>query len=529
MAVLGGLGTLYAQTPPPEKGDTRREGDTETVPAFRSQVHIDVNETVSVSDSLRVAPSASISLTETVGVVDTPNVDTPDFLPPISITVTEAVGVTGAILGPASAESGQATPVPAAEGAPTTDTEAAPAAAPAHVSMAEGLIAGFCAMAQWRVGQILAVYDVKAKAQKEAQDLANDLRFSLTFDFPDMGAIRQGVQDAADDVCSAADPGAAKAAMTALKDVQDANRVTFQDNKNVIQLAMEAAKAAMKAQIKLEMQPAVDLAKAAMQQDVQNERRAILAAKPKDPDSTAPPSLTSADQQQIDNFIATRKAALQADLQAQASKLGGKDRERMQDIGALFTQQKTDIETLVAANQAASAAMIADFKDGQKQAILDFIDAKITQLRDRLASREGSDGQNMFLAAIDQARVDLETAIDSAFANDDSSGVKTAMDAFWATWAQSTCDTAGPGLETTSSQVQTVLGTLAEIETPTLLTNAAQTAFTSLQTQVGLAQQTCQNLADVNLKALNTALQDVRTAATEARTALEALQAEGGG
>ena len=120
--------------------------------------------------------------------------------------------------------------------------------------MSEGLTEGFCAMAQWRAGQVLSIYDVMAQAQKQARDLAAGLSVTLTLDFPDMGPLRQNVQSAADAVCSAADSQAAKAAMTGLKTAQDANRVTLQGNKNVVQPAMESAKAAMQAQIKLEMQ-----------------------------------------------------------------------------------------------------------------------------------------------------------------------------------------------------------------------------------------------------------------------------------
>ena len=215
LAVLGGSGTLYAQLPPPKKDDT------ETAPAFASQVPVNVNETVSVSDSPRIVPSASITLTETVGVADTPTIGAPDVLPPVSIVVTETVGVTDATGETPSAGSAQATPVPAtqatpapaAQGAPRTDTGTAPAIALPTVSMAEGLTEGFCAMAQWRAGQVLSVYDVMAQAQKQARDLAAGLSVTLTLDFADMGPLRQNVQSAADAVCSAADSQAAKAAI----------------------------------------------------------------------------------------------------------------------------------------------------------------------------------------------------------------------------------------------------------------------------------------------------------------------------
>lgn len=532
LAVLGGLGTIYAQTPPPVELDV-----TGTVKALLPPVEIDVNETVSVGDSPRVVPPASITITETVGVIDTPNV-----VPPVSIIVAEVVGVSDATGESATAESVQPTPVPLVvattaqlatatpaplEGAaPAPSAEGAPATAPATVSMSAGLSEGFCSIAQWRAGQVLSIYDVMAQTQKRARELADGLSFSLTLDFPDMESLRLSVRSAADAVCSAADPEAAKAALKKLKAVQDANGGTLKGVRDVVQSAMEGAKVTLKAQIKSQMPPLVDEARERMRQEVKNERRSLMAGKTRDPDTDEAPTLTPEEEQQLQDFIARRKEELQAELKAQAARLGEADREQMKAIGELFKDQKNKVQDLADAGKAELDALIQDMKKGQQQVILTAIDAKIKRLTERLESRPAGETQELFLAAIDQARQPLETALAKAFEGKDPQRVQAAMDVFWTSWARATCSTVEPSLQALFDQAQKILEILAGVERPTAVMDAAQEAFTNLLNQVRLAQQTCQNPGGETLKALTTALQETRAAASVARKALEELKAE---
>ena len=81
----------------------------------------------------------------------------------------------------------------------------------------------FCAIGQWQTTSLLTTYDVMARTQQQAQDLAGGLSVVLTLEFLDMETLRQRVLDAQDAVCSSANPEEARAALKDLRTVKESN------------------------------------------------------------------------------------------------------------------------------------------------------------------------------------------------------------------------------------------------------------------------------------------------------------------
>ena len=92
-----------------------------------------------------------------------------------------------------------------------------------------------------------------AETQQQALDLAGGLSVVLAFEFPDIDDLRQPLLDAENSMCSSTDPKQAKAALRDLKAVKDRNAEEFKVQRDIIRPAMEAAKAALKEQVKAQM------------------------------------------------------------------------------------------------------------------------------------------------------------------------------------------------------------------------------------------------------------------------------------
>ena len=215
--------------------------------------------------------------------------------------------------------------------------------------------------------------------------------------------------------------------------------------------------------------------------------------------------------------------ALQAELKAKASELGGPDRDLMNAIGQLFRGQKAEIGALVEANKADKDNFLAQVRERQKAAILGKVDERIEKARERF---EGEEGGESFLTTIAAGRLALDSAVTQAMADREQGAIRVAMEAFWTVWAEATCSNVIGKFRDLSDKSATVLDNLQGAEELAEPLQVAFDAFTALQTSLQTVDQICQQPNAEALKLLRTALEEVQATAPAAKEALEILKAK---
>jgi len=381
----------------------------------------------------------------------------------------------------------------------------------------------FCTIAQWQTANLLTTYDVMVRTQQQAQDLAGDLSVVLTFEFLDIEALRQRMLDAQNAVCSSANPGEAKAALKDLKAIKESNSEELKGQRDIFQPAIEAAKAGLKEQVKAQMGPIVDEAKARTKQDVGAERRRLLSEQSGELEEGERPSLTAEQEQLLETFKESLKVELQSELKAKASELAGPDRDLLNAVGQLFKGQKNEISALVEAYKADKDNFLAQVREQQKAAILRNVDERIEKARQRF---EGEGGGESFLATITAARLALDSAVTQALAGREPGAVRTAIEAFWTAWAEATCSNVTEKFRNLSDKSATVLDNLQGADVLTVRMQTALDAFTALQDSLQTVDQICQQLNADTLKLLRTVFEEVQAAAPAAKKALEVLKTQ---
>lgn len=242
-------------------------------------------------------------------------------------------------------------------------------------------------------------------------------------------------------------------------------------------------------------------------------------------------------QQRLQPFIQQLKGRTEAQLQAKVAELRKPDEDRLKAIGTLFKEMRQKQDAFAAAGKGEWPQVWKQVVQKRTELYLKDVDAKIAQAKQKieeaartLTPQQREDrGFAALLAAIEQARRDLEPALEGALTKKDSKAVKEALDIFHRRWAEArirqTCTSAKPKL---LASREWATKTLEKLGARTPQNPQVQAAVAAIQTwvqDIQRAEQLCSVQPIPSVQQVREAMAKTVQDAAEVKKAMEALKA----
>lgn len=241
--------------------------------------------------------------------------------------------------------------------------------------------------------------------------------------------------------------------------------------------------------------------------------------------------------QLIKPFVDQLKQQTNVQLQAKVAELRKPDEDRLKAIGTLFKEMRQKQDAFAAAGKAEWPQVWKQVVQKRTELYLKDVDAKIAQAKQKieeaartLTPQQREDrGFAALLAAIEQARRDLEPALEGALTKKDSKAVKEALDIFHRRWAEArirqTCTSAKPKLLASREWATKTLEKLGARTPQNPQVQAAVAAIHTWVQDIQRAEQLCSVQPIPSVQQVREAMAKTVQDAAEVKKAMEALKA----